>query len=65
MNFQSASTLRDKQVIARLNISRSAWWKGVKEGRFPAGNKISPRIRVWLSSEIDTLIEQIATGGKA
>ena len=43
-------------ITERMGISRSAWWKGVKEGKFPAGIKLSPRVTVWKSSEIDALI---------
>lgn len=51
--------LRDKQVLLRLPISRAAWWLGVKEGRYPAGIKISHRVTVWTSSSIDALIQSL------
>lgn len=60
MTTQPESLLRDKQVLQRLFISRAAWWLGVKEGRYPAGIKLSPRITVWRSSDIDALIHTLA-----
>jgi predicted DNA-binding transcriptional regulator AlpA len=42
-----------------MGISRSGWWKGVKDGKFPPGIKLSPRVTVWKSSEIDALIANL------
>ena len=49
--------VRLPEVLARVQISRSGWLKGVKEGRFPRGVLLGPRVRVWRSREIDTFIE--------
>lgn len=46
-------------IIDRMGICRSAWWKGVKEGRYPKGIKLSPRVTVWKASEIDALIANL------
>lgn len=46
-------------ITDRMGISRSGWWKGVKDGKFPAGIKLSSRVTVWKSSEIDALIANI------
>jgi prophage regulatory protein len=48
--------LRVRHVLQRVPISRSAWWLGVKQGRFPAGIKLSPRVTVWRETDIDALI---------
>jgi predicted DNA-binding transcriptional regulator AlpA len=54
--------LRVPAVTQRLGgVSRSYWWAGIKDGRFPPGIKLSPRVTVWRSSDIDALI---ATLGK-
>ncbi|TCP19111.1 AlpA family transcriptional regulator [Simplicispira metamorpha] len=50
------SLLRVPTITERMGVSRSYWWKGVKEGRFPAGIKLSTRVTVWRASEIDSLI---------
>ncbi len=46
-------------ITTRMGISRSGWWKGVKDGKFPPGIKLSPRVTVWKSSEIDALIANL------
>lgn len=49
--------LRLPQVLTRVPVSRSHWWSGVADGRFPKGIKLSDRVTVWKSSDIDHLIE--------
>ena len=46
-------------ITERMGISRSGWWKGVKDGKYPPGIKLSPRVTVWKSSDIDSLIESL------
>jgi len=43
-----------------LPISRSAWWKGVAEGRYPQPVKLGPRTTAWRVADIRALIEQSA-----
>lgn len=35
-----------------VNVSRSAWWAGVKAGKYPQSLKLGPRTTVWRASEI-------------
>lgn len=49
----------EPHITQRMGISRSSWWKGVKDGKFPPGIKLSPRVTVWKSSDIDALIASI------
>jgi prophage regulatory protein len=57
--------LRAPQVLKRLPICRSAWWLGVKEGKYPAGIKLSPRVTVWRESDVDALIARLWAGESA
>lgn len=56
--------LRLPQVLERIPISRSGWWKGVKEGRFPQPVKLSPRVTVWRASDVAAYIEATSKGAK-
>jgi predicted DNA-binding transcriptional regulator AlpA len=38
-----------------LPISRATWMKGIKEGRYPKGRRISARLRAWTAEEIDAI----------
>jgi predicted DNA-binding transcriptional regulator AlpA len=51
--------MRLKQIIAPLgpiSVSRSTWWAGVKDGRFPKPRKLGARITVWAAQDIYDLI---------
>ena len=39
-------------IEALIPVSRSTWWQGVKEGRFPAPIKVGNRITVWRARDI-------------
>jgi len=56
--------LRLPQVLERIPVSRSGFWKGVKEGRFPQPVKLSPRVTVWRASDVQAYIEAAAKGVK-
>jgi hypothetical protein len=38
-------------------VSRSSWWQGVREGRYPAPVKLGPRTTAWPVESIRALIE--------
>lgn len=42
-----------------FQISRSAWYKGVKEGRYPAPLKLGPRTSVWSTPSLQALLTEI------
>lgn len=39
-----------------IPISRSAWWSGVKSGRYPQPLKLSPKCTCWRVEDIRALI---------
>jgi len=52
--------LRLAGVLAPMGpipVSRSTWWAGVKDGRFPKPLKLGPRTTVWRIEDIRALIE--------
>lgn len=57
---QSETLIRLPDVIARMGISRSLWWQGIKAGKYPNGIKLSSRVTVWRKSEIDALIRSLS-----
>jgi predicted DNA-binding transcriptional regulator AlpA len=56
--FPSTGYLRLPQVLYFFPVSKSTWWAGVKDGRFPKGHKLSVRVTAWKVEEIRALIEQ-------
>ena len=52
-------------VLNKIPVSRSAWWYGIKAGRYPAGVKIGPRTTAWLQSDIEELCTRLEKGDKS
>ena len=50
--------LRLKQVLMLIPISRSSWWAGVAEGKYPRPIKLGQRVTVWRVSDIQKLIKK-------
>jgi prophage regulatory protein len=40
-----------------IPVSKSTWWAGVKDGRYPQPVKLGPRITAWRVEDIRALIE--------
>ncbi len=46
-NFSQTGLVRLAQILAPagpISISKSSWWQGVKDGRFPQPQKLGPRM---------------------
>jgi predicted DNA-binding transcriptional regulator AlpA len=43
---------------ALIPISKSAWWKGIREGRFPKPVKLGKKTSLWPVESIRSLIER-------
>ena len=63
---QKRETLQPPEGLMRISsilapngpipISKSAWWAGVKSGRFPKPIKLGPRTTAWRAEDIQALI---------
>lgn len=40
-----------------IPVSKSTWWAGIKDGRYPKPVKLGPRITAWRVEDIRALIE--------
>jgi prophage regulatory protein len=52
--------VRLKQILGPngpIPVSKSSWWAGVKDGRYPKPVKIGPRSTAWRVEDIKRLIE--------
>ena len=52
--------LRLPQVLEIFPISKSAWWQGCKDGRYPQPIKLGPRTTVWRSADIFALVRRLS-----
>jgi len=44
-------------IPAIIPVGKSTWWSGVRNGRYPASVKLSPRCTAWRVEDIRALIE--------
>ena len=71
-NLPETGFLRLPQIIGNqkagippiIPISRSSWWTGVKNGRFPKPLKLGPGTTVWRVEDIRALIERVGRDGE-
>ena len=66
VNLPETGFLRLPQIIgdpkakppipAIIPVSKSTWWSGVRDGRYPAAVKLSPRSTAWRVDDIRALI---------
>lgn len=61
--FPKSGFVRLSQILAPqgpIPVSKSTWWQGVKDGRFPQSHKLGPRTTVWKAEDIRALFEDSA-----
>ena len=57
--FPDTGFLRLPAILRVIPVSKSAWWSGVAQGRFPSPIKLGPRTTAWRVEDIRDLIEQL------
>jgi prophage regulatory protein len=68
MPLPQSGFVRLKHILAPVGpipISKSTWWAGVKDGRFPKPLKLGARVTVWRAEEIHALIANGVPGDGA
>jgi len=58
--FPQTGFVRLSQILAPkgpIPVSKSTWWAGIKDGRFPTPQKLGPRTTVWKAEDIRALYE--------
>jgi predicted DNA-binding transcriptional regulator AlpA len=58
--LSSTGFLRLSQVLELIPVSRSAWWAGCKNGRYPKPVKLGPRTTAWRAADIAALLEKLS-----
>lgn len=62
LDIPRTGLLRISQVLRFVPISKSSWWKGVKDGLYPQPVKLSARVTCWRAEDIRALIEKLKKG---
>lgn len=58
-NLPSTGFLRLRDVLRVIPLSKSSWFRGIQDGRYPRSCKIGPRAAAWKIEDIKKLIEQL------
>ena len=53
--------MRLPQILQLIPVSKSTWWQGCREGRFPKPIKLGPKTTAWRVEDIVALIERIGS----
>lgn len=54
--------LRLSTVLTYIPVSKSAWWDGVRRGRYPQPIKLGPKTTAWKAEDIHELIKSVGGG---
>jgi predicted DNA-binding transcriptional regulator AlpA len=54
--------VRLNDVLKVIPVSKSTWWKGIQDGRFPKPVKLTERTTAWRVADILKLIDEIQQG---
>jgi prophage regulatory protein len=64
-SFPLTGFVRLSQILSPIGpipVSKSTWWQGVKDGRFPRPQKLGPRTTVWKAEDVRALFEDSDNG---
>ena len=59
MQPNSQKLYRINQVLEVIPVSRTTWWNGVRDGRFPKPIR-NGRMTFWKSEDIESLIDTLS-----
>lgn len=54
--LEAGGLLRLPQVLALVGVSKSTWWKLVRDGRAPQAVKLGDRCTCWRAAEVASFI---------
>lgn len=53
---------RKRKIKGVLPMGRTSWYKGIKDGIYPAPVKLSERSVAWKSEDIEALLARLSAG---
>jgi predicted DNA-binding transcriptional regulator AlpA len=56
--------MRLPDVLTLLGVSRSTFWQGIRDGRYPRGVKVGRRATAWRAADIRETIDRMAEGSQ-
>jgi prophage regulatory protein len=55
-SIPSIGYVRLPTILAVYPVSKSSWWAGIQQGRYPKPVKLGPRTTAWRSADILKLL---------
>lgn len=62
MQLDTIGYLRLPEVLKLFPVSKSTWWQGVRDGKFPTPVKLTERTTAWRNEDIRALLEKVGGG---
>ena len=62
-NPEPEGFIRLPEVLRVIPVSKTAWWEGIRQGRYPKGVALGPRTTAWRVSDIRKLCKEL--GGES
>ena len=59
MALDTTGYLRLPEVLRLFPVSKSTWWQGCRDGRFPKPVKLTERTTAWKVQDIRQLLESV------
>jgi predicted DNA-binding transcriptional regulator AlpA len=60
-DFPRTGFVRLRDILAPagpIPVSKSTWWQGIRDGRFPKPLKLGKRVTVWRAEDIQQLMTE-------
>lgn len=57
-NLPETGLVRLPTILRHFPVSKSAWYRGVREGRYPQPVRLGPKTVAWRAEQVRELIEQ-------
>ncbi len=57
IDFNTLGFLRLPDVLRLIPVSKSTWWQGVKDGRYPKPVKLGPNTTAWRVRDLMAMVD--------
>ncbi len=58
LQLPQSGFLRLPEILKLIPVSKTSWWRGIREGKYPASIKLGPRTTAWRAEDIRALVKQ-------
>jgi prophage regulatory protein len=59
-HLPTSGFVRLPQILQVFPVSKSTWWSGVREGKYPPSVKLGKRVTAWKAENIHALLNTLS-----